>query len=194
MFKYNRLLVLISIAVLAACESQPIAKKTYLDIDSLINAQIKSLVTANAHIIKSASLNNEKADSEFAMDSLGWATELDIFRQLDIINKPTNKDSYLVTDGEKDMNSNLAIRQYKAKSKLPVEMLRLYYYTDLQNLKKIQAVFEEKNALYATERSLTMEFDEVNGKSTLIHYSINGIQKMILGDTVRFTIHCDVIF
>ena len=194
MLKYNRLFLLISIAVLAACESQRVAKKTYLDIDSLINVQIKSLVTANAHVIKNASLNNEKAKSEFAMDSLGWATELDIFRQLDVINKPTNKDLYLVIDDEKDVNSNLTIRQYKAKRELPVKMLSLYYYKNLQNLKKIQAVFKEKNALYATERSLMMEFDEVNGNSRLVHYSIDGIQKMILGDTIRFTIHCDVIF
>lgn len=192
--KRKNLLFLCSIAILTSCETQTDAKKPYFDIDSLVNAQVKNLVASHARIVKTASLNEVKAKSEFATDSIGWATELDIFRQLDIINKPTNKDSYLVADGEKDFSSNLIVRSYKAKRDLPVQLLKLYYYKDLQNLKKVEAVFGEKNSLYITERSLTMNFDDVGGENRLTYYSINGIQKMVLGDTVRFTIQCNVIF
>ena len=196
MLKNRVALYLVAIVLLAGCGSDEKArlKKTYLDIDSLISTQVKDLKIANARIEKKASLGETQASSEFKPDSLGWATELDIFRQLDIINKPSNKDAYLVVDGEKDVNSNLSVRLYRAKNDLPVRLLRLYYYEDLQNLKKIEAVFGEKNTLYSTERSLTMSFEEVAGKNMLTNYSIDGMQKMMLSDTVRFTIECNVIF
>jgi len=179
---------------LISCESRTISKKTYLDIDSLINAQINSLVAAKARVSKTATLGDVKDQSEFLPDSLGWATELDVFRQLDVINKPTNKDAYLITDSEKDTNSNLTTRSYQAKSELPVRLLKLYYYKDLKNLKKIEALFAEKNTLYYSKRSLTMDFDEIAGNNMLINYSINGTQKMIVSDTVRFTVQCAIVF
>lgn len=179
---------------LIGCESRTVSKKNYVDIDSIINAQVNSLVAAKARISKAATLGNVKDQVEFVPDSLGWATELDIFRQLDVINKPTNKDGYRITDGEKDTNSNLMTRSYQAKSELPVRLLKLYYYENLTGLKKIEAVFAEKNTLYSTERSLAMSFDEHAGKNLLTNYSIDGIQKMIVSDTVRFTVQCNVIF
>jgi hypothetical protein len=201
MLKNRLALYFIGTILLAGCGSDEkpgaqklVTQKTYLNIDSLVSAQVKDLTTANARISKNASLDKMQARSEFNTDSLGWATELDIFRQLDVINKPSNKDVYRVVDGEKDVNSNLTVRSYQAKNEAPVRLLKLYYYENIKNLKKIEAVFGEKNTLYSTERSLTMGFDEIAGKNTLINYSIDGIQKMLLSDTVHFTIQCSIIF
>jgi hypothetical protein len=195
MLKNRLALHVVAAAFLAGCGSdKATSDKTYLNIDSLVNVQVKNLVMAQARIAKTASLDEMKTRSEFTTDSTGWATELDIFRQLDAINKPNHKDSYLVINGEKDANSNLMIRSYQAKSEIPVRSLKLYYYKDLKNLKKIEAVYKEQNTLYFTERSLTMRFDDVRGKNMLINYTIDGIQKMILSDSVRFTIQCSVIF
>ncbi|HZX73682.1 MAG TPA: hypothetical protein VFE57_04625 [Cyclobacteriaceae bacterium] len=194
MLKCRLFFFFITTILFIGCESETSSKKAYLDIDSLISTQVKNLTEAKAHVLKTASLGNVEDQSEFNPDSLGWTTELDIFRQLDIINKPTNKDSYEIIDGQKDVNSNLTIRAYKAKSELPVRNLKLYYFNDLKNLKKLEAVFAEKNVLYSTERSLSLDFDEIAGKNTLASYSIEGIQKMIISDTVHFTVKCTVIY
>ena len=194
MHNYTMLFYFATTALLVGCGSETVQEKNYLNIDSLITTQVGNLVNANARIAKNASLNEASSKSEFTTDSIGWATELDIFRQLDVINKPTNKDSYLIIDGEKDVHSNLTIRLYQAKGELPVQALKLYYYQNLQNLKKLEAVYKEKNTLYSTERSLTMGFDEVAGKTVLTNYSVDGIQKMIFSDTVHFNIQCNVIF
>jgi len=194
MLKCRLFFFFITTILFIGCESETSSKKTYLDIDSLISTQVKNLTEAKAHVLKTASLGNAKDQSEFSPDSLGWTTELDIFRQLDIINKPTNKDSYEVLDGQKDVNSNLSVRSYTAKSELPVRLLKLYYFNDLKNLKKLEAVFAEKNTLYATERSLSLTFDEIAGKNTLANYSIDGIQKMIISDTVHFAVKCSIIY
>jgi len=37
-----------------------------------------------------------------------------------------------------------------------------------------------------------MEFDEVNGKAVLTGYSMDGVQKMMLSDSVRFSVHAQV--
>ena len=191
----SRLLFFIGVIFfLAGCETKSVSKQTYLDIDSLIDVQIKNLTLAGAHVEKTAVLGNTSDQSQFVPDSTGWSSELDVFRELNTINKPIYKDQYVITDGEKDSNSNLIIRTYQAKDDLPVRSLSLYYYKSLNSIKKLKAVYNKENILYSTERTLTMNFDEVKGKHLLADYSVSGIQKMIVSDTVRFSITCHIIF
>jgi hypothetical protein len=163
--------------------------KLYFDFDSLINVQAAALLKAHSIINKKSVINGKEDDSSFAPDSLKLANELDVFRQLDLINKPLLRNSYQIKDGEKDTRSNLLIRTFTAKSPSPVPFVKLYYRSSPRELKKIESVFHEDNSLYDTRRNLLLEFDDVTGTTLLSGYQLSGTQKMILNDTVHFSVN-----
>lgn len=162
--------------------------KAYFDFDSLINVQVKELIKSNVTLRKISVINGKSDSSSFVPDSLKLANELDVFRQLDVINKPLYRNSYDVKDGEKDTRSNLLIRSYTAKAVSPVPYVKFYYQSSSHDLKRMESLFHEENALYNTSRTLTLLFDDSSGSSLLSGYQLSGSQKMILSDTVNFSV------
>jgi len=163
--------------------------KAYFDFDSLIDVQVTALLKAQTTINKKSMISGKEDDSSFVPDSLKLANELDVFRQLDLINKPLYRNSYEIRDGEKDTKSNLLIRSYTSKTPSPVSFVKFYYRSSSHELKKIESVFHEENALYDTKRNLLLEFDDSNGSLLLSGYTLSGTQKMILNDTVNFAVN-----
>lgn len=163
--------------------------KAYFDFDSLINVQTDELLKAQSTLNKKAVINGKKDDATFVPDSLRLANELDIFRQLDLINKPLYRNTYTVKDGEKDTKSNLLIRSYTATIPSPVPFVKFYYKSSPRELKKIESVFYEENALFKTSRNLLLEFSDTSGSILLSGYQLSGMQKMILNDTVNFSVN-----
>ncbi len=175
--------------VLVSCnKTNQVYDKPYVDFDSLINSQITSLVRAKSSLTKSVLLDGKSDQSTVTLDSAIVAHELDVFRQLDFINKPLYRNGYEVIDGEKDTRSNLITRKYKSKNPSPIPIVIFYYHNDFSNIKKIESVYQEDNTLYSTRRELLLEFDDASGAQLLTRYSLKGIQKMILNDTVMFSI------
>ncbi len=166
--------------------------KAYFDFDSLINVQVLELGKAKANFSKKSTIGSKNDNSSFVPDSLSLANELDIFRQLDLINKPLYRKSYNVKVGEKDTKSNLLIRSYTAKTPSPVPYVKLYYQSSPLDIRKIESSYHEKNALYNTSRKLTLLFDDSSGFGLLRGYQITGTQKMILSDTVYFSVEVSV--
>lgn len=162
--------------------------KAYFDFDSLINVQVTGLIKSKVSLRKIAVINGKSDSSYFIPDSLKLANELDVFRQLDLINKPLYRNSYEVKDGEKDTKSNLLIRSYVAIAPSSVPFVKFFYQASTQEIKKVESVFQEENALYNTKRNLTLLFDDNSGSPLLSGYQLSGSQKMILSDTVSFSV------
>ena len=181
---------LVSILMIS-CEHKPVTETRYYNIDSLVDAQI-NLFRAGKTTLTKISLLNSKTDSSITTpkDSLAWSNQLDVFKQLGVINKPTNKGLYTVTN-EKDTKSNLMVRTFTASKKkdLPLAFLKIYYHDTFTSIRKIEGSYAEKNYLYYNSLILSMEFDNLYNKITLTNYTIKGTQKMVAGDTVNFTIH-----
>lgn len=181
--------LIIFIVLLTACNKENEKyDKAYFDFDSLVNAQVGVLAEVHATLVKSVSLDGKVDQSSHATDSTLLAQELDVFRQLDLINKPLYRNTYEITDGEKDTQSNLIVRRYKAKTPAPIAFVTFYYHNDFTQIKKIESVYQETNSLYATKRQLQLEFDDSTGIIMLSKYRMTGSQKMILSDSVKFTI------
>lgn len=162
--------------------------KAYVDFDSLINVQVAALIKSKVTVNKISVINGKRDSSSFLPDSLKLANELDVFRQLDLINKPLYRNSYNVKMDEKDTKSNLLIRSYIAKSPSPVPYVKFYHQASSNHIKKLESFFREENALYNTSRNLTLLFDDSSGFSFLSGYQLKGSQKMILSDTVNFSV------
>ena len=173
---------------MCACNSSEKEGMLY-PIDSLVTAQIQELSAVHARLQKEAVLG-ETADSISYTpgDSLNWAKELDIFKQLNIINKPINYHTYRVEDGIQDSSSNLTVKSFVNTTNVPVRFLRVYYQLSIDKPRKIEASYVEKSTLYVSERLLNLEFSQINNKTILTSYSISGAQKIILADSVPFLI------
>lgn len=189
-----RWLIPAALILLCACESQPDHRKAYIDMDSLVSAQVAMLTASRGSLQKEASVNHQRSSATSVPDSLGWADELAVFRQLDVINRPAYRNTYQVTDGGKDENSNLLVKAYTSAGNPPVAFLQLYYLKDLHHLKKITARYYETNQLFALERNLEMYFDDHSGAALLSGYRVQGQQKLILSDSVKYNIQSAIEF
>jgi hypothetical protein len=175
-------------AQLSSCERQQ-TTNLYYDIDSLVNEQIQYLTEHKAGLRKQGEISSVALDTTFIPeDSAAWARELDIFTEIGMVNKPINQGAYEVIDGLDDPFSNLTIRTYTTNKELSIVHLKLFYLDTPGKLRKIEALYQQENALLKSKRSLMMEFADIYNKSILTSYSIKGEQKMFVGDTVNFTI------
>jgi hypothetical protein len=174
------------------CQRKGATTKRYFDLDSLINSQVTNLSRSKASLKKEASISGKSSTSINALDSTSWSHELDVFRQLDLINLPIYSDVYEIKNGTKDSKSNLLIRSFEAPANSAVPYLRLFYQSSPARLKKLEAQYREANSLYNTQRKLVMYFDDSAGKALLTRFLIEGTQKMIFSDSVQYTIRAEI--
>ncbi|MEK6783839.1 MAG: hypothetical protein AABY93_19230 [Bacteroidota bacterium] len=178
----------------AGCQKQNAKEKRYQDFDSLVNAQVTYLTRSKASLKKKATIGCKSDSTSIVPDSTTWSHELDVFRQLDLINRPIYRDAYIVKDRTKDSKSNLLILSYEAPPTFTVPYLRLFYQDSPKRLKKLEALYQESNSLYNTKRILKMYFDDSKGKPYLTGYTIDGNQKMMLSDSTHYTITAEITF
>lgn len=185
--------MIVSAFLISGCGDKGESSKLY-NIDSLVTQQVTLLSASRPTLTKQAVLGSTQDHIEYVPDSVGWSKELDVFRQLEAMNKPINKTKYLIDDGLYDPGSNLTVKAYTALETLPVRSMRIFYDTDIQKPRKIEAVFSEENSLYESTKNLLLEFQQINNKNLLTYYSIDGGQKMIMSDSVSFSVKGKIKF
>lgn len=185
--------VVLLVLACAGCGSrQGVYDKVYLDLDSLINVQVEALSAQPVRVEKRSGLGDKTSVTTMALDSLAFQQEMEVFRQLDAINKPGFANDYRV-EAEDDPHSNLQVRVYKGPSKATVPEVKLYFLNDLVHLKKIEGRVVEHNALYTSERHLQLTFDDRNGIAQLSGYKVTGMQKMALRDSVMYRVESQIL-
>lgn len=181
--------LLIAPFVFFACNEKVKSKAIYYPIDSVVLAQAQFLTNEKAVLTKHAEINGKEEISTFTpKDTTAWQHELDIFLDLKTINKPINRGNYIVDSGLKDSNSNLTIQSFTSTTSLPVVYLKIFYLDTPSKIKRIEALYREQNSLLKNSRLLILEFQELNNKPVLTSYTIEGGQKMFLGDSVQFSV------
>lgn len=154
-----------------APEAETIADAGWINMDSLINAQ----VTPGARIEKSATLNNQQSDGEVAKTK-NWNSELEAFSRLAVMNKPIYRNKYSMTIGP-DPNSNLQLKKIVATdSAAPVRKLQISILPQSHQIIRLEAFVKENSLFYSKQEELVLEFDPHNGR--LERYSASGWQKM----------------
>jgi len=187
-----RLFILPLIGILSCTD--PVERESdglkYYDLNALIDQQLVWLIELNPEIRKTAVLNGIPESSSMRLDSVQWARELKIFRDADL-NKSRLRQEYRIVEDLSEPTSNLKIRLYQAinKEMMEVEYLKIFYVEEEEDLRKLEASVREKNALFSSKKMLYMTFeDNGNGSIKIIHFKIEGQQKMILMDTVKFSL------
>jgi hypothetical protein len=179
--------VVLAMVLLTGCsERQSAARKPFYNLDSLVAFQVDHL-KGRYELNKLVEIDGKKEATRFVPDSAQWANELNIFRQIEQVNKAAFRDAYVVNES-RDTNSNLTVREIRAQGKAPVSMVRLFYLRDISDLRKIEATIQDDNALYVNTRRLTMEFEPANSIHLVQRYRIEGVQKMVMDDSVHFVI------
>lgn len=163
-----------------------------MNIDSLVSSQSLLLKSLNAELQKQLVMNGAKEEKKYRPDSLAWRTELDILRQLTIINKPIYQDLYTQEDNQLDSESNLKIRSYSTTQDVPVPVIKFYYRNSFENLRRITSTYIEKNSLYKSERHFDLEFLEEGQSIRLEKFKVTGFQKMILSDSVVYSLQLSI--
>lgn len=162
----------------------------YYDLRGLLLDQLELLDSVNPQLVKTAEIEDKTEKEVFTPDSAGWANELDAFFQTDI-NKPVLRDMYLIKD---TVDGNLQQRIYRhlESDAAGVRYLKVSYREKLNEVRKIQALYVEKNALYESSRLLQLQFEENASELRLKGYGVDGFQKMILKDTVYYQLQAEV--
>lgn len=190
MNRFSLTIILAGTAViLSSCQTNENIRSVYFPVDSLINTQVEYLNQAQAVLTKIAEIDGAVETTSFTpKDSTAWANELDIFAELNVINSYGNARRYKVENGLKDPNSNLSILSFTGSGTLPVVYLKVFYLESQSRIRRIESLYQEENSLVKGSRLLILEFQEINGKVMLTSYSIEGSQKMFLGESVKFSI------
>jgi hypothetical protein len=156
------------------------------------------LSSAKIKLEKKAGIGDQQEVVVITPDSAGWSNELAVFRQLEVAERPTNRDKYTVSEIE-DSRSNLRVRSYVAKEtgdtrRTPVPYIHFFYLDGISDIRRIEAGYYESNLLYTSKRELVLEFEEATGPNPLRRYSIDGYQKVMMADSVHFLVEAEVIF
>lgn len=192
-FFITAFVVSLLVTTLSGCDSKK-RPAAFYPVDSVVTAQIHHLTSIHAGVLKEALLRGQKDTATYApKDTTDWINELDVFRRIDMINKPVNKGSYRVDDGLVDPQSNLTVKSFKSMKELPVVYLKIYYQGSIQKPRKIEALYEEENLLFGSSRVLSMDFQQIEGKTVLTEYEIRGGEKMVFGDTVEYYIRGKIL-
>ncbi len=173
----NKFWISATVLVLCGCQNlrpEEIALPNYPDLEALYSMQYKAL--GSSKLEKEISLDGAHEVKAFAMDTSKWKEELAFLKEINP-KKPEYVGTYqrvkegsserlTLIDGENSILKNLSI-EYTA-----------------EEYRSIAAVIHEDKDVYVHHRTIDISFEE----GRISNWSIEGYQKIMLKDTIWFTI------
>jgi hypothetical protein len=151
----------------------------YFDVRGLLDAQVQALTTRHPGVEKRVSLRGS-APETVQVPTVKWADELQIFYQADI-NKAALHGAYTVDSTT--LPGGAVRRRYRLQpghDNAPV--LRLEVTSAASQPQLITATLKQDNALSFGQKDLQLTLQ--NGQ--ISQYSVHGVQKLVLFDTLRY--------
>lgn len=165
----------------------------YFDLKGLLEEQIYLLDSLEPTVTKTTNIDGMAERQSLHFDSTAWAREMEIFFEVDI-NDPILRDAYELV--KENIGDSLNLESYVSKDikNAEIEFLKIFYPPEKDIPLYITAVFSEKNALYNSKRSLKLVFERQQGLNILKGYSIEGVQKMLMKDTIFYKVQVENTF
>lgn len=170
-----------------ACE-QPVPRvasaEGFFDVSAYLQKQKAYLQATQPMLLKSVQTGDKPVETREVAET-DWEEELAIFEEADL-KKPSLRDYY--TRQEQVLpNGNIAVRYNKMEdAEAPIEYLYLELSQD-KVLKHLEASFLEENMLFYSSRKAALSVDA--GSGNISSYKINGVQKLIFGDSLHYNVH-----
>ncbi|WP_421892294.1 hypothetical protein [Marinoscillum sp.] len=170
--------VIVLMLVLACGENRQsaVALKVYFDLDSLLDRQVEILSKKEAILTKRVEMDGQKETLAQQPDSAQWESEFVIIRDFNL-NKSHYVGAYGTTSGSDYIKYTL-----EDDINAPVKVFEVF--RPEGQVERIVSNYYEDKSIYQHRRNLELTFE--NGQ--LSAYQIKGFQKMILKDTIQYTI------
>ena len=185
---------LLFLCFLTACSISPGNQKEgakidiYFDLAGLMQQQIDHLSSTSPKVRKNTIVDGQEEEREF--DSLNWQKELNIFAKADI-NKPRLLSQYQTTTYTD--NAGNKVTQHQNIEENVSGVIKMEIVENPATRKVLDfCFFPSFNTLFTSEVELEMNFNENKGEPKLTSYSITGFEKVILRDTMRYSIQAKV--
>ncbi|MBO0360345.1 hypothetical protein J0X19_20460 [Hymenobacter sp. BT186] len=182
--------------LLAACGSEdasvrPAAnrKPNYFDVKGLLDTQIAELNRRQPAVEKQVRLRNGKIETT-RVAKTDWNKELQVFYQADI-NKPALRGAYSETDSAAGQPDGVKVYKLVAPdAKAPVVSLAVNTPGAVPSTaQELTAIVRQDNALFYSEKRLRLRTQS----GALKEYEVQGVQKLIMFDTVYYTVRTRVL-
>lgn len=151
----------------------------YFDMRGLLDAQVRQLATRQPSVTKQVSLRGS-APETVRVPQVKWTDELQIFYQADI-NKAALRGAYQVDSLAQP--GGLVRRTYQLRpghDNAPVLFMAVT--GAAHQPQQIQATLRQDNALFFGQKDLRLALRQ----GRLSEYSVNGVQKLVFFDTLRY--------
>ncbi|QNH62387.1 hypothetical protein [Hymenobacter sediminicola] len=166
-------------------------KPDYFDVKGLLDGQVARLNQQQPVVEKQVQLRNGTTDTT-RVTKTDWSKELQIFYQADI-NKPALRGAYSKSVSA-SYNTPDGVSTYKLKpsTEAPVALLVIgnaAATATASPTQELAAVIRQDNPLFYSQKRLRLSI--LNGQ--LAEYSVQGVQKLVLFDTVRYSVRVKVV-
>jgi Asp-tRNA(Asn)/Glu-tRNA(Gln) amidotransferase A subunit family amidase len=155
---------------------------SYFDVKGFLDAQTQALAHRKAMVEKRVMLRGGQLETT-RVPNVDWEKELQIFYQTDI-NKPALRDAYQIDSVVQDDGRLRRTYLRKPETENQVERLTVVSApTAPAAAQEITATLTQDNPLFFSRKRLALH--TVNGR--LLHYEVQGVQKLVLFDTLRYS-------
>lgn len=178
------LLSIIFLFLLGSCQTPADTEQTkvYFDLKGFIEKQIIELNKRKPLVTKEMSIgsNQDKAETT----TIDWSKELELFIQADL-----NKQAFQLSYDISQPTPNAYLYTLKKGEKLSVKSLKIVIDKTSKQPNLIEAVLQEKNKLYDSEKLLSLTCTmRPEGIWLIKTYKISGFQQLTLADKKGFSV------
>ncbi|MEQ8470105.1 MAG: hypothetical protein RIC35_02925 [Marinoscillum sp.] len=152
----------------------------YFDLDSLLDSQVQLLSDQKAEVMKTVIMDGTVETQRSTPDTTGWKDEFKIIRDFNL-----NKPYYVGAYYKKTLDDGV---RYVEEEGVKVPVSEFIIKSTDGALEKINATYFEDKTIYQHKRVLELNFAE----DKLTAYRISGFQKMVLKDTIFYTISGEI--
>jgi hypothetical protein len=158
----------------------------YFDVKGFLDQQVTLLTQRHPAVEKQVTLRDGQVETT-RVEKIDWTKELQIFYQADI-NKPALRGAYETQDARAGDTID-AVKTYRRKPGVEnsVEQLRVTQ-TDTRG-GSVEAVLTQDNPLFFSRKVLQLHYQ----RGLLTSYQVQGVQKLVLFDTLRYSANVRVL-
>lgn len=175
-----------------ACErpSPPAAAEgagSAFNLTGYLAQQTERLQQEKPPVLKSVATKGQQPET-VQMNEVDWEKELAIFQEVDL-SRPALRDFYREERQTLPNGSTVSTFTKDVEAAAPVERLQLTV-SPFQKLERLEAVVLEKNMLFFSKRNISLTTEA--GTGNLNGYRVEGVQKLIFGDSLRYRIDANL--